>query len=199
MVTRKCDKTRLSIYCWFICVVTVLCLAGVVAWLSLTPKNPYFRISDAHFPPLDSKNQSTNRNVSVSVLNNSVIFDLEIFNPNKRMGIYYGVISLELYSGGRVVGTNSTLGFYQRYKNTRVLQIMIRVSREFWQGINGGNVDFMVRVETSVKFRIIKWKTKLRQIAYEEQFNNVKINLNGTVSGGNYAELQNASKVTIRN
>ncbi|KAK6124044.1 hypothetical protein DH2020_042213 [Rehmannia glutinosa] len=164
MVTRKCDKTQLSIYCWFISVVTVLCLAGVVAWLSLTPKNPYFRISDAHFPPLDSKNQSTHRNVSVP--NNSVVFDLEIFNPNKRMGIYYSVISLELYSGGRVVGTNS---------------------------------NFAVRVETAVKFRIIKWKTKLRQIAHEEQFNNVKINLNGTVSGGNYAELQNASKVTIRN
>ncbi|KAI3456409.1 hypothetical protein Pfo_013072 [Paulownia fortunei] len=193
MVRRKLDKSRLGIYCWFFCVVTVLSLAGVVAWLSLTPKNPYFRISDARFPAIDSNNHSTHRNLSVP--NDSLIFDLEIFNPNKRMGIYYSGISLELYSGGGVVGTNSTPAFYQGHKNTTLLQILIHASQEFWQAMNGGNIDFTIRVETAVMFRIIKWKTKLHQIAYEEEFSN----FNGTVSGGNYAELQNASKVKIRN
>ncbi|KAL6573889.1 hypothetical protein OROHE_001431 [Orobanche hederae] len=183
MVAKKITKSQLGMYFWFFCVVTVLCLAGVVVWLSLNPKNPNIRISNLHFPPArDSKNQSSHRNASVSVQNESIIIDLEIFNPNKRMGIYYSVISLELYRSGGVVGTNSIPAFYQGYKNTMMLRIPIHAGREFWQGVNG--MDFTVRVETDVKFRIIKWKTKLHRIVYEEQFRKVKINTNGTVSGG---------------
>ncbi|KAL0442891.1 UNVERIFIED_CONTAM: hypothetical protein Slati_2011800 [Sesamum latifolium] len=195
MARRKLDRDQLGMYCWFFSVVTVLSLAGVVSWLSLTPKNPGFRISDLRFP--DFKNHSIHLNVSVP--NNSIIFDLEISNPNKRMGIYYSGINLALYRGGGVVGTNSIPAFYQGYRNRTLFQILIHASQEFWQATNVGKVDFVVRVETAVKFRIIKWKTKLHQISYEEQFRDVNISLNRTVSGGNYAEakLQNASKVTV--
>ncbi|KAL2244891.1 NDR1/HIN1-like protein 2 [Sesamum indicum] len=195
MALRKLDRDQLGMYCWFFSVVTVLSMAGVVSWLSLTPKNPGFRVSDARFP--DSRNHSMHLNVSVP--NNSIIFDLEISNPNKRMGIYYSGINLALFSGGGVVGTNSIPAFYQGYRNTTLFQILIHASQQFWQATNAGKVDFMVRVETAVKFRIIKWKTKLHQISYEEQFRDVNISLNRTVSGGNYAEakLQNASKVRV--
>ncbi|KAK4398987.1 UNVERIFIED_CONTAM: hypothetical protein Sradi_6006300 [Sesamum radiatum] len=196
MARRKLDRDQLGMYCWFFSVVTVLSLAGVVSWLSLTPKNPGFRISDARFP--DSKNHSVHLNGSVP--NDSIIFDLEISNPNKRMGIYYSGINLALYrAAGGVVGTNSIPAFYQGYRNTTLFQILIHASQEFWQATNVGKIDFKVRVETAVKFRIIKWKTKLHQISYEQQFINVNISLNRTVSGGNYAEtkLENTSKVRV--
>ncbi|KAG8385698.1 hypothetical protein BUALT_Bualt03G0072200 [Buddleja alternifolia] len=198
MVHRRLDKARFDISCWFFCVITVLSLAGVVAWLSLTPKNPCFRISDIHFPVLNSKNYTTHSNVSVP--NNSLMFNLQVSNPNKRMGIYYSGISLSLYGGGGIAGANSTPGFYQQHKNTTVFAIMVRATQGFWQGMNGGDMDFAVRVETAVRFRIIKWNTKLRHIEHEEIFNNVRISsLNGTVSSGDYAELQNASKLKTRN
>lgn len=197
MVRRKIDRNQLGIYYWFFCVATVLSLAGVVSWLSLTPKNPVFRISDAHLPALDfSKNHSAHSNASVP--NKSLFFDLEIFNPNTRMGIYYSGISLEFYSNGGAIGRNSTPAFYQGYNNTTLLHIVIHSDQEFRQTANGGNQDF-IRVTTTVVFRIIKWKTKLRQIAYEEQLSKEKINLNGTVLGGEYTGQQNASNVKIRN
>ncbi|KAL7130218.1 hypothetical protein ABFS83_13G119600 [Erythranthe nasuta] len=199
MVCRKIDKNQLDFFCWFFCVVTILSLAGFVAWLSLIPRSPIFKISDAHFPSPDSQNHSTRSNISVP--NRPLIFNLEIFNPNKRMGIYYSGINMELYSGGDgggVVGRNSTPGFYQGHKNTTLLQIVIQANQEIWPRGSGGNLDF-VRFKTGVVFRIIKWKTKLRQIACDEQFSIEKVNNNGTVLGGNYAEQQNASRVKIRN
>ncbi|PIN03120.1 hypothetical protein CDL12_24362 [Handroanthus impetiginosus] len=175
----------------------VLSLSAVVVWLSLTPKNPSFRVLGSHIPSLDSRNHSTHGNVSLP--NDSLVFDLEIFNPNKRMGIYYSDIKFGVYrAGDGVVGTNSTPGFYQEHKSTTLLKIAIHGSREFLEAKKGGNTDFIIKVETSVMFRIIKWKTKEHHIAYEEQFNDVKMSLNGTVSAGNYAELQNTSKVEVR-
>ncbi|KAL3850840.1 hypothetical protein ACJIZ3_012722 [Penstemon smallii] len=188
---RRFDED-LGIYCWFFCVVTILSLLGVVAWLSLIPRNPRFRISNVNFPSLNPGNISTTRNVSVQ--NNSLLFGLEIYNPNERMGIYYNSISLHLYRAGGVIGTNSTPGFYQGYKDTTLVKLLIRNNQEFWQERRGGGVEFTVRVETEVRFRIIKWKTKMRRIEYEASFSNVKFGLNGTVSGGNYTELHNASK-----
>lgn len=196
MVRSNLDRARLDIYFWFFCLFSVLCLAGVVSWLSLTPRKPHFRLSGAQFAILDSKNHSVRSNVSVP--NNPLIFNLEIFNPNKRMGIYYSDISIELYTGGALVGTNTTPAFYQGYKNTTILQIPIQPRQEFWQVMNSGNVDLLMRAKTAVRFRIIKWKTKEQQISYEEQFSKGKSDVNGSISGRNYTEMQNASKFKIR-
>ncbi|KAL8468871.1 hypothetical protein ACS0TY_031906 [Phlomoides rotata] len=196
MSRHNLDRDRLDIYFWFFCLFTVLSLAGVVSWLSLTPRNPHFRLSGSQFTILDSKNHSVRGNISVP--NNPLILNLEVFNPNKRMGIYYSDISIELYTGGALVGANTTPAFNQGYKNTTVLQILIQPREEFWQVMNGGNVDFLMRVETAVRFRIMKWKTKVHQISYEEQFSKGKSDLNGSVSGRNYTEMQNASKFKIR-
>ncbi|KAL3643343.1 hypothetical protein CASFOL_014158 [Castilleja foliolosa] len=158
MVTSKTARYNLAICCWLFCVFIVIGLAGIVAWLSLTPQNPNLRISRTNFP----------------VQNSSMIFDLEVFNPNKRMGIYYSVINLELHTDGDVVGMNSIPGFYQGYKNNTTLKLVINAGRKFWQG---GDVDFMVRVKTDVKFRIIRWMTKAHRVIYEERFRNVKIKI----------------------
>lgn len=188
-------RHNLDIYFWFFCLFSVLSLAGVVSWLSLTPRNPHIRLSGAQFGIIDAKNHSVRRNVSVP--NNPLVLNLEIFNPNKRMGIYYSDMRFELYSGGALVGTNATPAFYQGYKNTTRLQILIQPRQVFWQVMNGGIVDFLIKVETAVRFRIIKWKTKGHQISYEEHFSKVKTDLNGSVSARKYTEMQNSSKVKI--
>ncbi|GER52981.1 late embryogenesis abundant protein [Striga asiatica] len=201
MATKKNSKSEQGLYFWFFCVFTVLCLAGVVAWLSLTPKNPNFEISAARLHASDHDNRLSHHNATVRVPNSSVTFELRIFNPNKRMGIYYDPISLELYGKSRVfMGRNSTPGFYQGYKNYTVYEIVVRSGREFWKGIdNGGDLEFVVRVKTNVRFKIIKWKTKARRVVHEEQFNKASIGFNGTFPGRKYAELQNATMVRIRN
>ncbi|CAA0835939.1 Unknown protein [Striga hermonthica] len=201
MATKKNGKSEQGLYFWFFCVFTVLSLAGVVAWLSLTPKNPKFGISVVRLHVHDHDNRSSHHNATVRVPNSSVTFEVRIFNPNKRMGIYYDDISLELYGKSRAfMGRNSTPGFYQGYKNCTVYEIMVRSGREFWRGSdNGGDVEFVVRIETNVRFKIIKWKTETRRVVHEEQFDKASTGFNGTFPGRKYAELQNATMVSIRN
>lgn len=155
-------------------------LVGVALWLSLTPRNPRFTISAAHFifPPLNS---TTNHTAT-----DALVVSLQIFNPNSHMGIDYSGITFKLYAGSGVVAANSTPGFRQGYKNTALFHMPIQTNLELWNA--SSNVDFMVRLETAFRFRIIKWRTKVRHIAREQRFS---INLNGTVSGS-YMELRNA-------
>ncbi|KZV55185.1 hypothetical protein F511_12772 [Dorcoceras hygrometricum] len=156
MVFRILDNDRFRLYCWLHCVVTVLCVACLLSWLSLTPRNPRFQISFES----SSMNQSTDKHL---------LFNLRISNPNKRMGIFYSGITLNLYEGCcRVIGTNSTPPFYQGYKNTTSLDILIHATTQ--QGSSDGNIDHIVGVHTDVRFRIMRWKTKLRQIEYKSVF-----------------------------
>ncbi|KAL3643342.1 hypothetical protein CASFOL_014157 [Castilleja foliolosa] len=128
------------------------CLA---LFICLIPHNPRFRISNANFP----------------VQNNSMIFDLEFSNPNVAT-VYFSVINLELVGiDGDVVGTNFTPGFIQGCKD-KTLKIVINAVQIFWQG---GDVDFMVRVKTDVKFRVIRWTSKVHRVIYEERFRYVNI------------------------
>ncbi|KAL3643341.1 hypothetical protein CASFOL_014156 [Castilleja foliolosa] len=125
---------------------------GIFGWLNVRPNNPDFIISSPNFP----------------VQNNSaMIFDLEVSNPNLWTGVYYSVINLELLgTDGDVVGTNITPGFHQGYKNV-TLKIVINTGQEFWQA---GDVDFMVRIKTDVKFRVIGWTRKAHRVIYQQRF-----------------------------
>ncbi|XP_016562088.1 uncharacterized protein LOC107861251 [Capsicum annuum] len=77
MNNRRISKHPFDLYCWFFQVVAVLCLTSIVIWLCLVPKNPIFTIVDFSFLFFNIKNSSLHSD------NNSVILNLEIFNPNK--------------------------------------------------------------------------------------------------------------------
>ncbi|XP_057811256.1 uncharacterized protein LOC131025478 [Salvia miltiorrhiza] len=179
MAWRRVDQDRLVIYYWFFCEVTVVSLVGVALWLSLTPRNPRFTISAAHFPQL---NHTT-----------SLVICMKIFNPNNHMGIDYSGISFKLYAAGGVIAANSTPGFRQGYKNITLFHMPIQTTQELWNA--SSDVDFMLSLETAFRFRIIKWRTKIRHIVRQQRFS---INLNGSASGS-CMELQNAHIVKTRN
>ncbi|XP_075486530.1 NDR1/HIN1-like protein 10 [Primulina tabacum] len=167
MFFRILDDDRFRFYCFLLCVFIVLSVACVLSWLSLTPKNPRFQISDTRVLAFDSNN-----NQSAYRTDKYLMFNLKILNPNKRMGIFYSGITLNLYEPGCcIVGTNSTPAFYQGYKNTTSLDILIHPTQEGSKAeTNGGNIDYIVGVQTYVRFRIMRWKTKLHQIDYKSIF-----------------------------
>ncbi|XP_075091883.1 protein NDR1-like [Nicotiana tabacum] len=167
-----------DLYCWFFQVAAVLSLISLVMWLCLIPRNPIFTLVDFSFLDLNVKNSSLLGD------NNSVILNLEIFNPNKGMSIYYNDINFTLNYNGLVVGRSSTQGIYQGHKNIARKEVqMYNVDELFWQGIGNGSIDFVVRFETKVKLKIFKWRTKLRQINYVAYMSNMTMSSNGTISG----------------
>ncbi|KAF3620679.1 hypothetical protein FXO38_32232 [Capsicum annuum] len=185
MNNRRISKHPFDLYCWFFQVVAVLCLTSIVIWLCLVPKNPIFTIVDFSFLFFNIKNSSLHSD------NNSVILNLEIFNPNKGKSIYYNDINFALNYNGLVVGKNSTKGFYQGHKIiTRKEVQMYIVDELFWQEIgNGRSIDFVVGLETTVKFKILAWRTKPRWLKYVAYMSNVTMSTNGTISSEKLVNL----------
>lgn len=174
---RRTSKHSFDLYCWFFQVLAILCLISVVIWLCLVPKNPIFTIVDFSFLVLNIKNSSLHSG------NNSVLLNLEIFNPNKGMSIYYNDINLALNYSGLVVGKYSTKGIYQGRKNiTRKEVQMYIVDELFWLEIGRRSINFVVGLETTVKFKIFAWRTKQRGLKYVTYMSNVTMSSNGTIS-----------------
>ncbi|XP_051128579.1 uncharacterized protein LOC127249690 [Andrographis paniculata] len=178
MAAKKLARDHFSFYCWILCVVAVLSLSGFVSWICLTPRNPTFGLF------LHPGNASSPKS--------SMIIDLEVTNPNKRMGVYYNEIMLEILGGGNFsIRRNSNPGFYQGFGNVTTLPIHVHDSGELWQG----TMDLVIKVETDVWFRIMKWKTKTHHIEYKERFNSSKISgVNEAFSGVKNVDLQNATR-----
>lgn len=154
MAWRRLDQDRLVIYYWFFCEVSVVSLVGVALWLSLTPRNPRLTISH-------------------TTTTTSIVVCLKIFNPNSHMGIDYSGISFKLYTSSGVIAANSTSGFRQGYKNTTLFHMPMQTKQKLWNA--SSDVGFKLRVETAFRFRIIKWRTRVHQIACEQRYGKASI------------------------
>ncbi|XP_019171558.1 PREDICTED: protein NDR1-like isoform X2 [Ipomoea nil] len=137
-----------------------------------------------HVHPSDTKNSTTDHHNITSVR-----LGIEISNPNKGMSIYYSDIYFTMNHNGIVVAKNSTPGFYQPCKNdtTRAVEMKL-ADLQFLQQIIGGNVSFKIGLETTVQYRIFKWKTKHHKMDYEAYVYNVTVN--GTDLGQNGTVLK---------
>ncbi|CAA2996992.1 Hypothetical predicted protein [Olea europaea subsp. europaea] len=87
--------------------------------------------------------------------------------------------------------------FFQGKKNKTSWKIPINAitavaDRYFQRGLRAGNVK--VGVETAVKFKIFRWKTKLHRIGCEAYLTTMKISPNGSLSGGNDIKLHKILK-----
>ncbi|KAI3710434.1 hypothetical protein L2E82_40215 [Cichorium intybus] len=165
MARRKASESPFAIYCWFVQVLIVLSLTAVVIWLSTKPGNPKFTITAIHIP------QTGNRNITKiqeneTVGNNSVVFDLEITNPNNGMTICYVEIDVRLYNGGVLAGSKSLGSFCEGRKKTVTEEVLIDADRVSRAG-NGSHAGLRVTVETMVIYNILKWKTKVHHIGFE--------------------------------
>lgn len=188
MNNRRIFKDSFDLYCWFFQVVAVLCLTSVVMWLCLVPKNPIFTIVDFSFLVFNIKNSSLHSG------NNSVLLNVEIFNPNKGISIYYNDINFALNYNGLVVGNYSTKGIYQGHKNiTRKEVKMYIVDELFWQEIGSRSINFVLVLETIVKFKIFEWRTKQRGLKYVAYMSNVTMSNNGTISSEKLVKLYHKS------
>ncbi|GFZ03189.1 hypothetical protein Acr_15g0017970 [Actinidia rufa] len=114
------------------------------------------------------------------IANTSLVFNLQVSNPNKGMGIYYNEIYITLYMRDVSIGTKSILAFYQPHKKSFRYDVQINAGKQFWRGIGNGFVDLRLVVETAVKYQIFRWKTKSRQMVLEAS---VTINPRGMISG----------------
>ncbi|KAM7500915.1 hypothetical protein LguiA_025329 [Lonicera macranthoides] len=180
MKTIKISKSSFHVYWWFFQVVCILSLVSVVIWLTLTPRNPVFYITNVHITTSETLNSTVHRNRVGQ--NASLIFNLETYNPNKGFGIHYEEINITFHYNEFVVGMKSAPSFYQGFKETSIHKVEVNTEEENWRGIPGGKTELRVAVETAVRYRIFKRKTKHHRLNF---VGSVTVGSNGTVSEGN--------------
>lgn len=190
MKLTNTSKTNFPIYCWFIQFVIVLSLTSLVIWQSLIPKSPILAIRDILI--LTSLGQNSTLQHESLLCNTSLIFNLEITNPNKGIGIYYDNINMILFRSNLVVGTKSMPAFYQGHKKVTSLEVLVNADQKHCKGIPSGNIDLRVAAKTAIvyEYRIFRWKTKHRQMGFEGY---MTLSPNGTSSGNN-TELHKTMK-----
>ncbi|GFZ06526.1 late embryogenesis abundant (LEA) hydroxyproline-rich glycoprotein family [Actinidia rufa] len=141
---------------------------GVTAlflWLSLRTSKPICSIQDFYVPALDKSANST--------ANTSISFDLKLDNKNRDKGIYYSSLNLTFYYGSDPVANQTFPKFYQGFNKKARRRAAVETRGFFGPGQNGSDQVLRVGLVTSVRFKIIFWKTKRHKLVVGAE---VKVN-----------------------
>ena len=163
-------------------------LTALFLWLSLRTTSPACALSKFYIPLNQTKNLTT------------LEFELRLKNTNKDKGVYYDPINVTFFDSpdrSHSIGSSTITKFYQGHKKRATKNGTIpnidrdEVSREA-QG-NGSKVIFWVDLATSVRYKILMFKTKRDKIKV-----GVNIEVNGTAIKVSRKDLKlksNANKI----
>lgn len=156
-----------STFLWLLQVVIVSIFTALLIRYSLTPKAPIFIITNANASELNSKDFTLHHNGS-SIRSTSYIINIEISNPNKRMGIYFNEIHLSIHHGGSPLDQTTLPGFYQGFKKTTLHEVEFHTDhQQVARGLFTGAETLLFNLETAIKYKIFRSKTKHHKIDLE--------------------------------
>ncbi|GLT76487.1 hypothetical protein SLA2020_481400 [Shorea laevis] len=175
MKSRETSQSeRYSCLLWLLQVIFVLCFIIVVIRLCLTPKQPIFMVADVHINPAfnHSRNSTLQHSGAASNVTSAVIIlSLDFSNPNKRIGFIFEDFYVALYFTDTVIiGTSSLPGFYQEHRNgtSIVRDVQVSVEQQSLLGlITGRGFHMKVYLETKVRYKIFRSKTKHHLMGFE--------------------------------
>lgn len=146
-------------------------------------------ITNVYIPALNQQNSTEAiRNNSVASLN------VELSNPNERIGIYYNTIIITLHYKDAVIGTNSLTGFYQGYEKATSIGVLLNTTDDHQllrRGVFTGNnttVEIIrVCLKTAVRYKIFLLNTKHHRMDFGAY---IGIGSDGRISGQRKIKLQ---------
>ncbi|GLJ40280.1 hypothetical protein SUGI_0827520 [Cryptomeria japonica] len=142
------------------CIIVVVGLVVLIAWLSLQPHKPkyYLEYGSASFLKVSDD----------GMVSAKMQFNLTTRNSNKKIGIYYDRIAVMMSYDGDYFAWGSMLPFYQHHKNTTYLHTNLYGEMVNLQGAkshdlrlehSSGKVDLVLEVYASVRFKVGSWKS----------------------------------------
>lgn len=155
--TKTFPKCETSVYIWFLQVVTVLGLTSLAIWASITPKTPTFAISNLDLKP-HQNDTAFARSSSVVALN------MTVSNPNRMAGIFFDEINVTVRCKNDSVGAKSVPGFYLGHESSDWKEVEMSVNC----GAADGRVDLRVGLETRVRYKILRFKSRNRRLVFED-------------------------------
>ncbi|XP_021758802.1 protein NDR1-like [Chenopodium quinoa] len=143
-------------------------LTALFMWLNLKPSNPVYSIENFDVFAL---NKTANNSIYYKN-NHTIRYDFKLNNKeNKDKGVYYDALNLTFYyfdalnlslANKTLLGNDTITPFYQGHgKNThRIRTIDARGVK--WENATATTSFFRVELNTTVRFKIVFWKTKRR-------------------------------------
>ncbi|KAG6756568.1 hypothetical protein POTOM_039999 [Populus tomentosa] len=166
-------------------------LTALFMWLSLRTSSPDCLLSKFYLP-LDQTSNSSNPT--------SLEFELRLKNTNKDKGVYYDPINVTFYTPNKshVIGNFTITKFYQGHqKNARKNGTIPIIDRDVVSRAappaNGSTAPFRVDLVTSVRYKILMFKTKRHTIRV-----GANVDVNGTLIKVNHKDIKlksNAHKI----
>ncbi|KAH7545804.1 hypothetical protein FEM48_Zijuj01G0132700 [Ziziphus jujuba var. spinosa] len=142
----KNSESLTPIYFWFLQVLILWGALAAIILLSITPKSPIYTITDV-------RGNFSSLNQTSFIRNNSLIFNIEISNPNNRIGVYFDYIHMTLNHNGSTVGNEQHVpGFYQGFKWTTPCKVAVKADQKFLKWVaGGGTTELRVGLKTVVR------------------------------------------------
>jgi len=159
-------------------------------WLSLRTSSPDCLLSKFYLPLNQTSNSS-----NLTPLE----FELRLKNTNKDKGVYYDPINVTFYTPYRshVIGNFTITKFYQGHKKSARkngnISIIDRDVVSQAAPANGSTALFRVDLVTSVRYKILMFKTKRHKIRV-----GANVEVNGTITKVNHKDIKlksNADKI----
>ncbi|KAL9383171.1 hypothetical protein Peur_023494 [Populus x canadensis] len=165
-------------------------LTALFMWLSLRTSSPNCLLSKFYLPLNQTSNSS---NLT------SLEFELRLKNTNKDKGVYYDPINVTFYTPNRshVIGNFTITKFYQGHqKNARKNGTISKIDRDVVSQAapaHGSTAFFRVDLATSVRYKILMFKTKRHKIRV-----GANVQVNGTIIKVDHKDIKlksNADKI----
>ncbi|XP_022714602.1 NDR1/HIN1-like protein 2 [Durio zibethinus] len=190
MKIAESKSTKLPLYFWFE-VITLWGLMSILIWLILRPKHPVYKVVDVYISHLDARNSTFydgrnltfqhgwnstvnhsgkystfHRRSNSSHQNISIILEIEISNPNKKIGIYHDDIKVALHHNDSFIGNNSIAGFHQGYSKTTFCEVKVNADQQSWEGIMDRRVNLKICLKSGVQYvyDIFRYRTNRHQL-----------------------------------
>jgi len=162
------EKPRFSyqLFIWLIQVIVVLLFCCAVIRLCLIARPPTYTLADLTVPATRGGNEFSLQKRDEITQNHTLttmVFSLVITNPNKNKGILYDETAFTLTQKGLIIGKSSLKPFYQNGMGVISNSVLVNVDR-FVLGQNG---TLKVGLETTVRYRILRWTTKQHSLNLE--------------------------------
>ncbi|XP_077211535.1 protein NDR1-like [Tasmannia lanceolata] len=137
-------------YLWLVVVLLALGVVAFLCWVSVRPKSPTYTVVELYIP--------TGLNTT------TISFDLEIYNPNKKAGIYFDNMNITLVYGNHTLDPATIESFFLGHHKIARRTESVTADRHFWRAVfravSNGTAYLNVGLATKVRYQILGRMTK---------------------------------------
>ncbi|THG06652.1 protein NDR1-like [Camellia sinensis] len=167
---------------WLFQVVVLFGLLIFFLWLSLHPRQPTYTIVQFSIP--NPNNTNTNSTANEDSQSGTVLFELEIENPNQDSNIYHDDTFLTFYYSEEALGQKTISSFHQKKGTTSQIFDHVNTDAQVWKkllnAVWNATAELKVTVVSKIRYRMWGLTSKHHGINLQ---GNLPIGSDGKISG----------------